>query len=121
MVRGLVFEYLGLTALGAYLTLVRGARGEPGREGRRRYGRVACIGAGVIGFGSGANGVAAGSMLLMLNETLSPLTMCLATTTSIGKCVRGSIEQARRRRDLVTRGDVHARRAVPGVEGLDRR
>jgi len=41
LMRGLVFEYIGLTALGAYLTLYRRRAEQPGRAGLPNAGAYA--------------------------------------------------------------------------------
>ncbi len=65
LLRGLVFEYLGLTALGAYLTLYQGYRfaTRRGCESIAVHFTDGSVGESVTGLGSGPIGVITGSML----------------------------------------------------------
>ncbi len=99
VVRGLVFEYLGMTALGAYVTLYAG-HAKTRVHAWHAY-RVGGVGASVIRFGSGATtGVAAGSMTCERSGG-SAAAMFLVTTKHHWQPAGFICEHMRRRSNFV--------------------
>jgi hypothetical protein len=90
VIRGLVFQYLGLTSLGAYMTLYSGYAAR--RVETPNHFTAPAVRVNVTGLGNTpTDGVSGGSIELASAVTVAPLTMSRVTTMSTGPYVSGRV------------------------------